>query len=127
MSSNSNNIRQLNVAENSSSLIYTAPANPMDMSDLTYHAQTRDADTGYLIRVKTALKSCISNINFTDPVNIRKAHEELMNQVRNKVIHTSNKYKVQIEPLNFEWDLFLPILEKEFPDILNEMPSHNSQ
>ena len=50
-----------------------------------------------------------------------------MNQARKEAIHISNKYKVQIEPLHFEWDRFIPILEKEFPDILNEMLSCNSQ
>ena len=35
--------------------------------------------------------------------------------------------KVQIEPFYFEWDRFIPTLEKEFPDILNEMLSCNSQ
>ena len=50
-----------------------------------------------------------------------------MNQVRNKVICINNKYTIQIEPLHFEWDKFIPTLEKEFPDILNEMLNHNSQ
>ena len=35
--------------------------------------------------------------------------------VRSEGIHISNKYKIQIEPLQFEWDRFLPTLEKGFP------------
>ena len=50
-----------------------------------------------------------------DPVSMRKAHEELMKQVRSDTIHISNKYRVQIEPIYFEWKIFIPTLEKEFP------------
>ena len=71
--------------------------------------------------------SCIIDINFVDPVNTRTVHKKLMNQVRNKAIHISHKYAVQVEPLYFEWDMFIATLEKEFPDILNEKLSHNSQ
>ena len=62
----------------------------------------------------------MGGINFADPGNIRKAHEELMTQVRTRTKHISNKYKIQIEPIQSEWDRFLSILEKDFPDILNE-------
>ena len=74
-----------------------------------------------------ALRSCISDINFADQVNIRKAHEKLMGQVRNEAVHINNKYNVQIYHLHFEWDKFIPTLEKEFPDILNEMLSPDNQ
>ena len=50
-----------------------------------------------------------------------------MNQVGNEAIHISTKYTVQLEPLYFEWDKFIPTLEKEFLDILNEMLCCNSQ
>ena len=36
-------------------------------------------------------------------------------------MYISNKYKIQIEPIQFEWEKFLPTLEKDFPDILNEI------
>ena len=32
-----------------------------------------------------------------------------------------------MEPLSFEMENFIPTLEKEFPDILNEMFKHHSQ
>ena len=67
------------------------------------------------------LSSCTGDINFTDPVNTRKSHEELMTQVRTEAIHVSNKYKVKIDPLHFKWDRFIALLEREFPDIWNEM------
>ena len=54
----------------------------------------KDADPEYLGRDKIAFNSYIGNINFVDPVNIRKAHDKLMKQVRNEAIHISNKYKV---------------------------------
>ena len=38
-------------------------------------------------------------INMAGPANIRKAHEELMSQVRTEAIHITNKYKIQIEPM----------------------------
>ena len=50
-----------------------------------------------------------------------------MKQVKHKAICISNKYSVQIEHLYFKWDKFIPTLEKEFPDILNEMVDHSSQ
>ena len=74
-----------------------------------------------------ALSSHMGNINFADPADIWKAHKELIIQVRTKAIHNSNKYKTQIEPPQFEWDRFLPTLEKDFPDILDEMLNHISQ
>ena len=81
----------------------------------------------FLKQGKNSVKQLCSSITFTDPVNTRRVHKELMNKVRNEAIHISNKYKVQIEPLHFEWDRFIPTLEKKFPDILNEMLYHNSQ
>ena len=81
----------------------------------------------YLGRVKMTLSSNMSGNNFADPVNTRKAHEELMTQGRTKAIHISTKYKVQIEPLHFEWCRFPSMTEKDFPDILNKILSHNGQ
>ena len=37
-----------------------------------------------------------------------------MIQIRIEVIHISNKYKIQIESIQFEWDRFLLTLEKDF-------------
>ena len=97
--------------------------NTGDTSHHMYHVQKWDADTQYLGRVKMALSSCI---NFAYPANIRKAHEELMTQVKTKAIHISNKYEIQIECIQFEWDKFLPTLEKDFLEILNEVLSYNN-
>ena len=44
--------------------------------------------------LKWCLGSHVGSINFADLTNIRKAHEELMHQVRTKAIHISNKYKI---------------------------------
>ena len=74
-----------------------------------------------------ALSSHVGSINFADPANIRKAYEEIMTWVRSETIHISNKYKIQIEPIQFELDKLLPTLEKDFPEILNEVLSHNNQ
>ena len=50
-----------------------------------------------------------------------------MNKVQNEALCVSNKYTIQIEPLHFEWDKFIPTLKKAFLDILNKMLSHNHQ
>ena len=81
----------------------------------------------YFGRVKMAPRTCMGDINFADPANIRKAHKELMTQVRTKAIYISNKYKIQVEHIQFEWDRFLPTLEKDSLEILNKVLSHNSQ
>ena len=49
-----------------------------------------------------------------------------MSQARNIAIHISSKYKIQMEPIQFEWDKFLPTLEKDFPEILNEVLWHSN-
>ena len=72
------------------------------------------------------LSSHVGSINYAAPANIRKAYEELMSQVRTEAIHISNKYTIQIEPIQFECDKFLQTLEKDFPEILNEVLSHNN-
>ena len=51
-----------------------------------------------------ALSNHIGTINFADPVNTKRAHEELVSQVRSETIHIGNKYKVQIKPFYFGWD-----------------------
>ena len=78
MLSKSNNFGQLNDTENCSNLTQITPSNSGDMLHHTYHAWKRDADADYLGRVKIALRSHVGGINFADPANIRKAHEELM-------------------------------------------------
>ena len=113
MSSNLNNLGQLNVTENCCNLTQIEPANPSDTSHPTYHSQKRGADAEYLGKVNTVLSSHIGGINFVDPVSMRKAHEELMNKVRTKATHISNRYKVQIKPLHFMWVHFIPMLYRE--------------
>ena len=56
----------------------------------TYNAQKRDAEEDYLTRVKIALRGCVSDINFMDPVMRSEEHVELMNQVRNEAICISS-------------------------------------
>ena len=73
------------------------------------------------------LCSCFGSINFADTANIRKVCKELMSKVRNEAIYISSKYKIQIEPIQFEWDMFLPTLEEDFPEILNEILSHSNK
>ena len=75
----------------------------------------------YLGGFRMALHSHMGSINFADSTNIRKVHKELISQVRTEAIHISNKYKIHVEPIQFEWDKFLPTLEKDFPEILNEV------
>ena len=80
----------------------------------------------YLGKIKIALSRHISSINFLDPANIGKVPKEFMNQVRTKAIHISNKCKIQIEHIQFEWDKFLSTLTMDFLEILNEVLSCNN-
>ena len=59
----------------------------------------------------------VGSFNFADQAKIRQVHKTLMNEVRNEATHISNKYKIQIEPIQVERDKFLPTLEKDFLDI----------
>ena len=103
MSNNSINFGSLNDNEKWSNFIQVAPSNTSDSSQYTYHAQKWDVDIEYLGMVRMALHSCMGSINFANPANIRKVHKELMNQVRTNAIHINNKYKMQVEPIQFKW------------------------
>ena len=70
-----------------------------------------------------ALHSHVGSFNFADPANIWQVYETLMNEVQNEATYICNKYKIHIEPIQFEWDKFLPTLEKDFPYLLNEVLS----
>ena len=62
-----------------------------------------------------------------DPVQTVRAYGKLMNEVSSEAQYISSKYNVPIEPLYLEWDKFIPTLERQFPDILNEMLNHDHQ
>ena len=64
-----------------------------------------------------------------DPIHIRRAHEALIHKVNREAICICIKYSVKIEPMYFEWDLFISSLEKNIPDILQEIldQRHNSE
>ena len=47
-------------------------------------------------------------------------------RLRNKATNISNKYKIQLQPIQPEWDKFLLTLEKDFLDILHEVLSCKS-
>ena len=91
MSNNSNNLGHLNFTKSCCMLSIMASANIGDTLHQLYHTWKRDADAEYLGRVKIVLSIPVDGINFTDPANIRKAHDELMSQVRIEAIHISNK------------------------------------
>ena len=44
-----------------------------------------------------------------------------MYDVNREARYISHKYSVQIDPLYFEWDKLIPMLENYFPDILEEL------
>ena len=69
VSNSSNNFRKLNFVENSSNLIQITPPDLDVMSNPTYKARKRNADTDYKSRIKIALRSCVSDTNFADPVD----------------------------------------------------------
>ena len=49
----------------------------------------------------TPLRNTIQNVNFVDPVQTRRAHETLMNDVNREARYISNICGVQIDPLYF--------------------------
>ena len=93
----------------------------------TYYASKRDAQAEYLNPIITALRNIIHNVNFVDPTQIRKAHEVLMSDDNKEVRYTGTKNSLQMDPLYFEWDKFVPTLEKHFPDILGDILNHDYQ
>ena len=105
----------------------SSTGNTSDLSHHMYHAQKQDANVEYLGRYKMVLSIFVGSINFVDPAKIREAHEKLMNQVRTKATHISNKCKFQIEPIQVQGTRFLPNLEMDFPKILNEVLGQNIQ
>ena len=104
MSSNSIKFGPLNINEKCSNFTQVASANTGDFSQYMYCTQKGDADVEYLGRVKMALSSHMGSTNFVDPANNRKVHKELMSQVRTEATHISNKSKIPIEPIQFEWN-----------------------
>ena len=125
MSSNSINFGLLNIDEKCNNFLQAAPSNTDDLLQYTSCTQKQDADAEYFDRVKIVLTSHMHSINFVNPGNIRKLHKALMSQIRKEVINISNKCKIQIEPIQLERDRFISTLEKDFPEILNEVLSHN--
>ena len=69
----------------------------------------------------------MKNINIADPVQRRRVHVDLMNEVNCEAIFHSNKYNVQINSLYFEWDRFIAKIERQFPDVLNQVLSCDHQ
>ena len=59
-------------------------------------------------------------------IQTRREHDALMHDVNGGAKFTSCKYSVQIDPLYFEWDRFIPTLEKHFLDILGEILNHDN-
>ena len=89
--------------------------------------EKRDVRADYLFVIKTALRNTIQNVNFADLTQTRREHEALMNDINREVRHIGTKYSVQIEPLFLEWDTFISILEKHFPDILDDTLNCDNQ
>ena len=56
-----------------------------------------------------------------------KAYEVLICKAYRETRYISTKCSIWIDPLYFEWEKFIPTLEKHFPDILYEIWSHDNQ
>ena len=120
MSSYSINFGPYNTNEDCSNFVQIVPAHTSHSSHFTYHTQRQDVDVEYLGRVRMALHSqSVASTLWIQPA--LDNYTKLMNEVRNKATDISNRYKIQIETIQFKWDKFLPTLEKDFPDILNEV------
>ena len=44
-----------------------------------------------------------------------------MHEVKRDTINIGIKYSVKIKPMYFQWDKFIPRLEKHYPNIVQEM------
>ena len=53
------------------------------------------------------------------PIQLRILHEDLMNEISSEVQYFNSTHNVQINPIYFEGDKLIPILERKFPDDLN--------
>ena len=53
-----------------------------------------------------------------------RVSEALMHGVNREVMYIGTKYSIQIDPIYFDWDTFIPTLESHFPDIAEELMNH---
>ena len=121
----SNHIYDKNPTSSTATHIQSPSLNPNDPLLPTYCARKRDTQEEYLSIIKTALRNTIQIINFAELTQITREREALMQEVNTEARHISSKYRVQIDPLHFKWNTFIPILEENFPDILGEILKHD--
>ena len=69
-----------------------------------------------------ALTNCAKDIDFADPLQIRRVDRDLMNELSSKAQYIANTYYIRVD---LEWDKFILMLERQFWDILNEMLNHD--
>ena len=98
MSDISNNLvesTKSNFVENSINLMEITSLIPSDPSDPINNAHNRDAQAEYLANVKVALRNYIKDINFADPVQMRRVHGDLMMMlaVKLSILAVSTMYK----------------------------------
>ena len=91
-----------------------------------YYARKRDLQPEYLSIIKTALRNTVQIINFADPTWTRSEHEALMHDVNIEARYIGSKYSLQIDPLYFEWDTFIPTFEKDFLEIFGKILNHDN-
>ena len=88
-----------NTNQNCNNFVQTAFA---DMGDSSHHMSEWDAYIDYLSSVSKAIHGHVSNINFTDPASIRQSCDILVNEVSNEAMYICNKYKIKIEPMQYQ-------------------------
>ena len=76
---------------------------------------------------KMALRNTIQTVNFADPAQTRMAHETLMHYVNRELRCLSIAYSMQIDPLYFEQDKFIPTLENHFLTCWKTLLNHDHQ
>ena len=79
ISNNSIEPTKSNFVENSINIIQRTSLILSDLSHPVYSSQNRDAQAEYSTTVKTVLGNYVKDINFTDPVQMRRVHGDLMN------------------------------------------------
>ena len=107
------NLKKSNFVKNSIYLIqitFSISSNPLQPN---YNARKRDAQGEYLGIIEMASMNCVKDINFSDPVQMKKVQGDLMKEAGSEAQYISNKQNIQIDLLYFEWDMFIPTLERE--------------
>ena len=103
-----------NSNSNTATCMWLLPSNPSDPLHPTYYERKREVWDEYISLIKQAIQ------------NTGMAHEAFMCEANRDTRYIRTKYSVHTDPLYFEWDKFIPTLEKHFLDIWDAILTHDN-